>query len=234
MRALPRGIMVTMAKSSQDSWIYILDDFAMIALALLSAGLLLVEATSTLSPLQVAQIEQIDLGIAVIFLFEFFFKLYASKNKMQYLRSNWWLLLASIPVTSPMTQGLRALRFLRILRLLRLVRVLTGTDAILKYCERFFTQTHVAYVFVIFALSVGTGATLFDYFEFGTNQSVHGYFDSFWWAMVTVSTIGYGDIYPVTVGGRITAMMLMIIGVGLSGVFTAIVASFILRKNHTS
>jgi voltage-gated potassium channel len=74
------------------------------------------------------------------------------------------------------------------------------------------------------------GATLgFHSFEFGPNPNVANLWDSFWWAMVTVTTVGYGDIYPVTSGGRLIAIALMLVGIGTLGVFTATIAGYVVR-----
>jgi voltage-gated potassium channel len=211
----------------EDSWIFILDDFVMIALAFVSVALLVYENTTVLPLVQMRLFDGIDTTIALIFLAEFFIKLLLSKHKALFFKHNWWLLLASIPVSTPWTQGLRALRLLTIFRL---GRVFTGAEAILKYCEQFFTQTRAVYILVVFALVVIAGAVSFEFFEFGRNPSVHGYLDSFWWAMGTVTTSGSGNIYPVTNGGKIVSIFLMVSGIGLSGVFTALVASFLLRE----
>ena len=66
------------------------------------------------------------------------------------------------------------------------------------------------------------------------NQNVHGFFDSFWWAMSTVTTVGYGDIYPVTTEGRIVAIFLMLAGIGTLGVYTAAIANYVIRQNRDS
>jgi voltage-gated potassium channel len=213
----------------EDSWIYILDDIVMIALAIVSVLLLLYEQTGGLSAAQIQLVDHTDLAIALIFLGEFFIKLVLAPKKIVYLKSNWWLLLASIPITTPATQALRALR---LLRLFRLVRVVTGTDAILGYLERFFVKSYVIYVLVTFVLAILAGAAAFEFFEYGVNPNVHGYFDSIWWAVCTVTTDSYGDVIAVTTGGRIVAMILMTIGIGLAGVFTALVATFILGERQ--
>jgi voltage-gated potassium channel len=211
----------------ESSWVYIVDDVAMTALAVASVAMLVYESTHALTSAQVGMLDGIDTGIALVFLGEFLIRFALAPRKAAYFKHNWWLLLASIPVSTPWTQGLRALRLLTIMRL---GRVLTGTEAILDYCERFFTQTRAVYVIVLFFLIVAAGGAAFQLFETGTNPAVHGYLDSLWWAIGTVTTSGSGAIYPITEGGKIVSIVLMVSGIGLSGVFTALVASFLLRE----
>ena len=61
-------------------------------------------------------------------------------------------------------------------------------------------------------------------------STIHGFGDSLWWAFTTVSTVGYGDSYPVTTAGRLVAAALMIVGVSLFGVVTASLATYFLRN----
>jgi len=72
-------------------------------------------------------------------------------------------------------------------------------------------------------------AVLFYFFEKGKNPNVSNFFDAIWWAVVTMTTVGYGDIYPFTTSGRITAMLLMIMGGALFLSFVAILAGAFLR-----
>ncbi|MGH9123124.1 MAG: potassium channel family protein [Acidimicrobiales bacterium] len=71
---------------------------------------------------------------------------------------------------------------------------------------------------------------LFD--EHAKGSNIHSYPDALWWAVVTVTTVGYGDRYPVSAGGRAVALVLMLVGIGLIGVLTATVASVFI-KEHT-
>ena len=68
--------------------------------------------------------------------------------------------------------------------------------------------------------------------ERAKGSNIHDYPDALWWAIVTVTTVGYGDRYPVTEGGRIVAVILMLVGIGLIGTLTATVASVFI-KEHT-
>jgi voltage-gated potassium channel len=77
------------------------------------------------------------------------------------------------------------------------------------------------------------GAWLVLLFEENAKGSnIHTYPDALWWAIVTVTTVGYGDRYPVSAGGRAVAVVLMLVGIGLIGVLTATVASVFI-KEHT-
>lgn len=61
-------------------------------------------------------------------------------------------------------------------------------------------------------------------------SNIHNYGDALWWAIVTVTTVGYGDKYPVSAGGRGVAVILMLVGIGLIGVLTATVASYFVEE----
>ncbi len=70
---------------------------------------------------------------------------------------------------------------------------------------------------------------LFEVHAAGSN--IHNYGNALWWAIVTVTTVGYGDRYPLTPGGRIVATVLMLVGIGLIGVLTATVASVFVQEH---
>jgi voltage-gated potassium channel len=61
-------------------------------------------------------------------------------------------------------------------------------------------------------------------------STIHNFGDALWWAVVTVTTVGYGDKYPMTAGGRGVAVVLMLVGIGLIGVLTATVASYFVEE----
>jgi voltage-gated potassium channel len=91
----------------------------------------------------------------------------------------------------------------------------------------------------LFRVLIAAAATLFIgawlvllFEENAKGSNIHNYPDALWWAIVTVTTVGYGDRYPVTGGGRTVAVILMLVGIGLIGVLTATVASLFI-KEHT-
>jgi voltage-gated potassium channel Kch len=67
--------------------------------------------------------------------------------------------------------------------------------------------------------------------EHGVNQAIASPFDALWWGVVTLSSIGYGDVYPITPEGRIVAMVLMLLGIGLFSTITATITSYLVRTD---
>jgi voltage-gated potassium channel len=102
--------------------------------------------------------------------------------------------------------------------------------------ERFLAILSHRGLFRVLLAAVGLlflGAWLVLLFEkHAPGSNIHSYHDALWWAVVTVTTVGYGDRFPVTEGGRAVAVILMLVGIGLIGVLTATVASFFVQE-HT-
>jgi len=85
------------------------------------------------------------------------------------------------------------------------------------------------YLLGLVALTTVVGAAGFQFTERGVNPNVSGLGDSLWWALVTITTVGYGDIAPITVGGRVIASLMMAIGIGIVSVATATFAAYLVR-----
>ncbi len=210
-------------------------DALMIALSLVSVGLLFFEVLADHSPAQTRSLELADLSIAFIFLSEFSIRFYRAPHKILFLRKHWWELLASIPFTSETTQVLRAfnlLRLFRLIRLLRLIRFAVRFKILLDNSARFAHQTHLLTICTAAGLVIISGALGFHYLESEVNPNVHGLWDSFWWTIVTITTVGYGDITPVTTGGRILAIFLMLGGIATIGAATAAITAYVIERKQ--
>ena len=211
------------------------DDAAMIFLSLVSVFLLFFEILADHTPQQTHALEIADVCLASIFLLEFSIRLIRAPNRKVFLRRHWWELLASIPITSgtaQMLRGLNLLRIFRLVRLLRLVRFLARLKIILDASTRFAEQTYLIYICTLAGMVIMAGALGFHYMEAGVNPNVHSLWDSFWWTVVTITTVGYGDIYPVTTGGRILAMFLMLGGIATVSAVTAIISAHLINKKE--
>ena len=207
-------------------------ELIILTLALVSVLLLVYEMAVELAPHQQWILERVDLAIAFIFLTDFAWRFYKAPDRRYFFRTSWWELLAAIPLTTETAQALRGMRLLRLVRLLRLLRVVrfaVRLKILLDRARVFGERTNLVEISSIVAAIVLTGAAAFHYFEFGHNPNVQGFGDSIWWAIITVTTVGYGDIYPITTAGRVIATLLLVTGLGTFGTWAASMAAWIME-----
>lgn len=168
----------------------------------------------------------IDTGICILFLTEFFYRFFTAKKKLAFLKWGWLDLVSSIPSLDYFRAG----RVFRIFRLLRVLRAFRSATKLMQHIFKkkpqgaFTTLTIIAILMVIFS-SIGILEA-----ENVPGSNIKTAEDALWWAYVTVTTVGYGDHYPVTTEGRIIAAILMTTGVGLFGTFTGFVASWFVEE----
>ncbi len=118
------------------------------------------------------------------------------------------------------------LRFGRALRLLRILRAFRSTKHLLHHLFRSRVQGTFTAVAVIAALMVIFSSIAILQVETRPDSNIKTAEDALWWAYSTITTVGYGDKYPVTGAGRFIAAALMTVGVGLFGTFTGLLASW--------
>jgi voltage-gated potassium channel len=175
-----------------------------------------------------------DNVVAVIFLIDFVINLSGSRPRRAYFVDNrgWLDLLGSIPSFGflPLTSLLRLARLSRLARITRLLRGQAGADLIADVI-----RNRGQYATFITLLAAGivltTASILVLQFEAGApdaNITTGG--DALWWAVVTITTVGYGDFYPVTTLGRLTAFFVMLAGVGIIGALASILASVLVPQ----
>ena len=176
-----------------------------------------------------------DTLICVIFLIDFFLNLRGAAKKSDYfIKERGWLdLLGSIPSLGLFTNAGKyagLFRLARLSRLARIVRLLRGENKktlikdILENRSRY--AMFLTILLTILVLSVSSVLVLqFESQSPDANIKTGG--DAFWYSIVTITTVGYGDRYPVTPAGRITAMFIMFMGVGIIGALASILASLL-------
>jgi voltage-gated potassium channel len=187
-----------------------------LAIAYLAVGFMSDDATGATA----RTLSVIETGITAIFVAEFATRIAAAYDRPAYLKGHWIDLLALIP-------AVRQFRLLRLLRLLRLVRALAGVHRALMHVEGLLAHRSVVNLVVIW-LGVMVFSSLGLYAaEHGANDLVDSPLDALWWGIVTMTTVGYGDVYPVTPEGRVAAVVLMTLGIALFSVLTATATSLL-------
>ncbi len=157
----------------------------------------------------------------VIVLVEYLVRLVVTPDRRGYVTRRW---VEPATVVVPALQGWHIVGIERMSLLVREGQLRAGY--ILRHHSLF--RVLIAVVATIFL-----GAWLVLLFEeHAKGSNIHDYPDALWWAIVTVTTVGYGDRFPTTEGGRIVAVVLMLVGIGLIGTLTATVASVFI-KEHT-
>jgi voltage-gated potassium channel len=168
-------------------------------------------------------LELVETALTGVFVAEFVSRFLAAHDRRQYLRGHWIDALALVP-------PVRALRVLRLLRLLRLIRALAGFYRAAMHVQGLARHRGFAWLIVSW-LSVMVACSAFVYqAEHGVNKLLTSPFDALWWGVTTLTTVGYGDTYPVTPDGRLGAMVLMLLGIGLFSAITATITSYFISQ----
>ncbi len=179
-----------------------------------------------LPPETVEVLHWADLIVCVFFLADFVHSLATAPNRALYFFSWGWIdLLSSIPLVV----GLRFGRAVRIVRILHVLRAVRATKMVATFLiDRRASSGGLAAVLIAFlVLFSGTIAIL--QFELHHGGPIDSAGNALYWAITTMTTVGYGDFYPVTTGGKIVASVMMVGGVMLYGVVAGLVASWFVR-----
>lgn len=158
--------------------------------------------------------KMLDWFIWAVFLADYIIRLWHAEDKLKFFREHPLEFISILPLD----QFLRAARLVRLVRILRLIVLLNHRVAFLDHwLQRYKVDTVILAVMSMLFLA----ALPMKWIE----PDFHSYEDAFWWAIVTMTTVGYGDLAPVTTTGRIIASFLMLSGIGMIGVVTGTVAS---------
>jgi voltage-gated potassium channel len=191
-------------------------------LAIFSLILLIPIYFGHLSSEDVTILTYLEDGLCVVFLLDFFRSLRRAPDKGGYfLKGGGWLdLLGSIPISA-----FAIFRFARLFRIVRLLQKMTGGEVRRMFMGRL-AQNTLLFTLVIALVLVFTLAWLVLIVEQSNpGANIKTYHDAVWWAFVTITTVGYGDYYPVTGWGQSFAVILMFFGLGIIGVLSSYLSS---------
>lgn len=201
----------------------------MLALSVFALVILGAHTVVRLDPATSSILRYADNAICVLFLADFVVSLYRAPNPAGYFFKWGWLdLLSSIPMIDALRVG-RAARVLRILRVLRGVR---STKILTEFVLRRRAQgAFLAAVLVSLLLVVISSIAVLQ-FETSAEANIKTAEDAVWWSIVTITTVGYGDRFPISTEGRLLASLLMVAGVGLFGTLSGFIAAWFLRPDR--
>ena len=187
---------------------------------------LMIDTFMKLPPEVSRMLTLIDNIICGVFVFDFAKRFYQSEHKLKFMKWGWVDLISSIPTLDFMRAG----RALRLIRLLRILRAFRSTKHLVHHVFKSRTQGTLTTAAIIAVLMVIFSSIAILQVETDPNSNIKTAEDALWWAYVTITTVGYGDKFPVTTEGRIIASLLMTVGVGLFGTFTAFLASWFIDQ----
>jgi voltage-gated potassium channel len=203
-------------------------DFSVQGLILLSIITFSIETLPNLDAATIDILQLTEVAIVVLFTLEYLLRLYVADRKIGYVFSFYGLidLIAIIPFYSSGID-LRSLRIFRMLRLIRLIKLVRYSKAICRFSRALSIAKEEIILFgVVTIMLLYLSAVGIYYFEKEAQpEAFKSIFHSLWWAVATLTTVGYGDVYPITIGGRIFTFFILMIGLGIVAVPAGLLAS---------
>jgi voltage-gated potassium channel len=176
-----------------------------------------------------AVLRYIQVGTVIIFTIEYLLRIIVAGNKLKYIFSFFGLidLVAILPFYISTGIDLRSLRAFRLLRLFRILKLVRYSKALQRFHNAFvIAKEEIVLFFTVTVMLLYLAGVGIYYFESNAQPDVFtSVFQSLWWAVATLTTVGYGDIYPITIGGKIFTAIVLFIGLGIVAVPSGLVAT---------
>lgn len=204
------------------------------ALILISVITFSMETIPNLKPETKSILMAIEIFSVIVFTIEYVLRIYVADKKIRFIFSFFGLidLLAILPFYLSFGVDLRSLRALRFLRLFRVLKLVRYNRAMNHFIKAMGTAREQILLFIfITVILIYFAAVGIYYFENEVQpDKFSSIFDSLWWAIITLTTVGYGDVYPITVGGKVFTFIILMIGLGIVAVPTGIISSALTKS----
>lgn len=202
-------------ENEKAEWIY---DAVAGIMALIAIIIVMLSISDSLTEKEIRYIRIGDNIIYIVFVLDYLFRLIISKNKKTFFMNNIIDLIAILPyaVIFPFKYG----------NFIKLIRVITYLWRLVENIKEILFTSDFIYAFGITIVTTIIGSIAIYIVESKNNVGMRNYGDALWWSIVTVTTVGYGDITIVTTVGRIIASILMITGIGFLGMVTSTMATY--------
>ncbi len=207
-------------------------------LIFLSAFFLAVETEPKLSDTMQSILAVEEAIVVSLFSAEYGLRIWSAPKRWQYIFSFWGVvdLLAILPFYLALgidLRGLRAVRLLRLFRILKLVRFVNAVERLrLAFADIKYELLIFAFVSVIVLYLAAVGIYYFE--NEAQPDKFSSVFQSLWWAVATLTTVGYGDVFPVTTGGKVFTLFVLMVGIGIISIPSGLIASSLTNAHKRS
>jgi voltage-gated potassium channel len=203
-------------------------------LILLSLITFSVETLPNLEPSTRIALRAIEVFCVIVFTVEYILRIYVADSKPKFIFSFFGIIdfIAILPFYLSFGVDLRSLRALRFLRLFRVLKLVRYNKAMNHFARAIKTAKEEILLFIVITLMLIYFSAVGIYYFENEAQPEHftSIFDSLWWAIITLTTVGYGDVYPITVGGKVFTFIILMIGLGIVAIPTGIISSALTRS----
>jgi len=222
--------------TTNGKYAYLFDVWLLVFILLSCLGVIL-ESVPSIDQTYGHFLYALEWFFTIVFTIEYGLRIYSAKKRWKYIFSWWGIidLLAIIPtylstVYPPIgvLLDIRILRLIRVFRVFKLKKYVTGGNMMMIALSKSRPKI-LAFVLFILLIAVVLGSLM--YVIEGQKNGFDTLPDSIYWAIVTLTTVGYGDVTPVTITGKIIATFIMILGYGIIAVPTGIVSAEIANEN---
>lgn len=204
-------------------------EWALQALIVLSLAAFALETLPDLSPLQLLALQGFEVFATVVFTVEYVARVWLTRPWRRYVFSFYGLIdiLAIVPFYLSLGVGSESLRSLRLLRLFRIFKLARYNVAMLRFYRALVIAREELVLFGVMALILLylAGVGVYQFEHAAQPEAFRSVFDGLWWALCTLTTVGYGDVYPVTAGGKLFTFGILVVGLGVIAVPVGLVAS---------
>ncbi len=204
-------------------------DGLMAILAVLSVAMVYWHDQGGIGSLSASDLVMIDLVVVAVFLGDWLFFLAKAKDSKRYIKRTWYDLLGMVPLAVGSAGVLRIFRLFRLFRVLRAIRVLAR---FLDSTAHLAKKSNLPRLAIAAATITIAGSTLVWILERDINPDLASWSEAIWWGVVTVTTVGYGDITPQGTFGRVIAGGLMLTGIGTIALLASQVSSALLTPDE--
>ncbi|MCX6968360.1 MAG: ion transporter [Verrucomicrobia bacterium] len=214
---MDRNIGQASASEERVSVLHIL----LLVLSIYALGAIFVQTAFRLPPNIDDLLDLLDDFVCAVFFIDFSVRFFRAPSKRNFLKWGWIDLISCIPKIAIFRYG----RMLRVIRVLRMLRAFRSAKVLVQAIFRNRAKSSAASVIAIAIVLAMFASIAILNFETAPESNIKTPSDALWWAATTITTVGYGDKYPVTFEGRIVAFFLIVTGVGLFGTLTGYIAS---------